>query len=171
MSKLIPALLLSCFLAACNSHEASIDKEAVSLELNSLMDNWHQAAAVANEDVFFGSMHDDAIYLGTDKSERWEKNVFEEWSSKYFERDTAWAFSPYDRELYFAEDGKTVWFEELLETWMGPCRGSGVITLKENQWRIAHYNLAMLIDNDDVQDVINLITDKDQQPPVLPDSQ
>ncbi len=171
MSKLIPAILLCICLIACNSHTPPVDKEATSQELNTLMDNWHHAAAVADEEVFFGSLHDDAIYLGTDKSERWEKAVFEAWSSEFFQRDTAWAFSPYNRELYFAEDGQTVWFEELLETWMGPCRGSGVITLKENHWRIAHYNLAMLIDNDDVQEVITLITGKAQPLPVPLDSQ
>ena len=171
MSKLISAIILSISLIACNSHNPPIEKEVLSNELNTLMDNWHQAAAVADEEIFFGSMHDDAIYLGTDKSERWEKAIFKEWSSKFFDRDTAWAFTPYDRELYFAQDGQTVWFEELLDTWMGPCRGSGVITLKENHWKIAHYNLAMLIDNDDVQDVITLLTNKAQPLLVLPDSQ
>lgn len=135
------------------------------------MDGWHQAAATADEDVFFGSMRDDAIYLGTDKTERWEKTVFQDWSARFFERDTAWAFTPYDRELYFSADGRTAWFEELLETWMGPCRGSGVLTLEETGWKLAHYNLAMLIDNEDVQEVLQVIEGPARPPQDRPDSQ
>lgn len=134
------------------------------------MDNWHHAAAVADEDTYFGSMQEDAIYLGTDKTERWEKAVFEEWSSTYFQRDTAWAFTAHDRVIYYAKNSRTAWFEELLDTWMGPCRGSGVLTLNQGNWKIAHYNLAMLIDNDDVEDVLQTIRDKPRPPLDLPDS-
>lgn len=158
-------------LMACSSSQTPIDQQHASAEINSLVDAWHQAATVADEETYFGSIQKDGIFLGTDKSERWEKAVFEEWCSEHFQRDTAWAFSPYDRQIYFAEDSRTAWFEELLDTWMGPCRGSGVLTLKEGEWKIAHYNLAMLIDNDDVQDVLKVIKDKAQQPLDLLDSQ
>ena len=122
-----------------------------------LIDNWHKAAAVADETVFFGTMTDEAIYLGTDKTERWTKQEFKEWSQQIFERKTAWAFTPKDRNIYFSEDRKTAWFEELLDTWMGPCRGSGVVVLTENGWKLSHYNLALLVDNDKMNQVIQLL--------------
>ena len=66
-----------------------------------LLDDWHRAAAIADEDVFFGSMTADGIYLGTDATERWERDEMKEWSKKYFERESAWDFTPISRHLYF----------------------------------------------------------------------
>ncbi|NNC82898.1 MAG: nuclear transport factor 2 family protein [Flavobacteriales bacterium] len=148
-----------------------LDQTQEAARIHQLMDGWHQAAAQADEEVFFGNMSDSAIYLGTDKSERWLRDELRSWSARFFERDTAWAFTPYDRELYFSDTGRTVWFEELLETWMGPCRGSGVLTWAEGQWKIQHYNLAMLIDNEDVSEVLEIIQQPDVRPDSLPGSQ
>jgi len=95
--------------------------------------------------------------LGTDKTERWTKEEFMDWGMKYFtERDTAWAFTPFDREIYFSENGKTAWFEEQLDTWMGNCRGSGILEKDSTEWKIAHYNLAVTIDNDLINGFIEL---------------
>jgi hypothetical protein len=145
-------------------------KEA-STSIHSILDDWHMAAATADEEKFFGTMSEEAIYLGTDKTERWKRDELRQWSTRAFERDTAWAFTSYDRELYFSEDGRTAWFEELLETWMGPCRGSGVLMYRDSLWTLEHYNLAMLIDNDDVQAVLEVIQQQDEQPDSQPDSQ
>ncbi|MCB0586223.1 MAG: nuclear transport factor 2 family protein, partial [Phaeodactylibacter sp.] len=100
---------------------ASAPDEAAAI--NALLDGWHKAAATADEEVFFGSMTADGIYLGTDASERWLRDELRTWAKAAFERDTAWAFSPHNRQLYFAQNGQTAWFEEQLDTWMGPCRG------------------------------------------------
>ncbi len=122
--------------------------------INSLLNNWHKAAATADEDIFFGSMTQDAIYLGTDKTERWTRTDFEKWSKPFFEKKSAWSFTPKDRIIYFSPNGKTAWFEELLDTWMGICRGSGVLLLTEKGWKIKHYNLALTVDNDKMNEVI-----------------
>lgn len=138
---------------------APIASAVERVRIDSLMDAWHLAAALADEDSFFGAMADDAIYLGTDKTERWEKSVFQDWSAEYFEKESAWDFTAFDRVIYFNEEENLAWFEESLETWMGPCRGSGVLTLKDGEWLIRHYNLTMLIDNDDVHRVLEVIND------------
>lgn len=136
--------------------EPSADLAAI----HQLMDNWHRAAAVADEDTFFGSMTPDGIYLGTDASERWLRDELKEWSKKYFDRDTAWDFKPHDRQVYFAQNGQTAWFEELLDTWMGPCRGSGVLVKTKEGWKIKQYNLAVAVANDVVNDYIKLLPKK-----------
>jgi hypothetical protein len=128
--------------------------------IHMLMDDWHRAAATADEDTFFGSMTPDGIYLGTDATERWPRDEMREWSKKYFERDTAWAFTPRDRRVYFAANGQTAWFEELLDTWMGTCRGSGVLSKTPEGWKIRHYNLAVAVPNDVVNDYIKLLPKK-----------
>jgi hypothetical protein len=116
--------------------------------INKVLDQWHRAAATADEDAFFGAMTEDGIYLGTDATERWLRDELKEWAKKAFERETAWAFTPSNRAIYFAGDGRTAWFEELLDTWMGTCRGSGVLTKTESGWKIKHYNLAVLVPNE-----------------------
>ncbi len=128
-----------------------IEMENDEETIHELLNSWHRAAATADEEIFFGSMTDQSIYLGTDPSEQWTKKQFEEWAAKYFERDTAWDFTPKDRQIYFSEDGQTAWFEELLDTWMGVCRGSGVLQKKEGGWKLAHYNLAVTVLNERIE--------------------
>lgn len=140
---------------ACQT-EPSTDVDAI----NKLMDAWHHAAAVADEDTFFGIMTPDGIYLGTDASERWLRDEMKEWAKKYFERETAWAFTAHDRQVYLSSNGQIAWFEELLDTWMGPCRGSGVLQKTPEGWKIRHYNLAVAVANDVVNDYIKLLPKK-----------
>lgn len=140
----------------CIEKETRPDLERAETEINTLLDAWHEAAATADEEVFFGTMHPRAIYLGTDKTERWTRDELQAWAGKYFERDTAWAFTPLERHLNYSRDGKTAWFDEQLDTWMGVCRGSGVLTREQQGWTLRHYNLSMTIDNDVVDGVIRL---------------
>lgn len=133
-------------------------------EINALVDSWHHAAATADEAVFFGSMTDDAVYLGTDPGERWAKRQFIEWSKKHFDRESAWAFRPYDRVVYLSGDNNVAWFEELLETWMGTCRGSGVLLRGDGGWKIAHYNLAVTVPNELIEDFIAIFDKKPDDP-------
>lgn len=133
------------------------DRPDYTAALDSLISRWHEAAATADEEVFFGSMLNEGIYIGTDASELWTAGEMAEWAAPYFERDTAWAFTPYDRHLYFDESGTTAWWDELLETWMGVCRGSGVAVRNEQgEWKLAHYHLSVTIPNEKIQDFIKL---------------
>ena len=124
--------------------------------LHTFIDAWHEAAAKADEDTFFGSMAADGIYLGTDASERWPRDTFRVWAAFAFDRESAWDFTPYQRELYFSDNNKYVWWEEMLETWMGPCRGSGVARFYDGRWQIQHYNLAVTVPNDKIEGFIEL---------------
>jgi ketosteroid isomerase-like protein len=125
-------------------------------KINTILDTWHRAAATADEAVFFGLMADDAVYLGTDPGERWTKKQFMKWSKEHFEKDSAWSFEPYDRTVYFSGDGRVAWFEELLKSWMGVCRGSGVLVRGDGGWKIKHYNLAVTVPNDLIEDFIGM---------------
>gem|GEM_PF-1241201 len=122
--------------------------------IDTLVDRWHRAAASADEKVFFGSMTPDAIYIGTDASERWLRPDFERWAMKYFQRKSAWSFHPFDRHIVVSCDGNTAWWDEHLHTWMGVCGGSGVAVRTQDGWRIAHYHLAVTVPNARMQDFI-----------------
>jgi hypothetical protein len=125
--------------------------------LHAFVDAWHQAAAVADAGAFFGAMAPEGIYLGTDATERWLRDELREWAAFAFERESAWAFTPRDRHLYFSEDGHYAWWEEMLDTWMGPCRGSGVAVREDGRWQILHYHLAVTVPNDKIEGFIELV--------------
>ena len=129
-------------------------------KLNSFLDDWHNAAATANEDAFFGAMTEYGIYIGTDKTERWLRDEVREWAKFAFERDVAWAFKPYDRKFYTTGDKTIVWFNELLDTPnLGICRSSGVLQFIDGEWKIKHYHLSIAMDNHLVKDYLQLIED------------
>jgi len=145
------ALVFIVMLFAC-TEKSTFNKETAIIELNAVMDNWHLSAAIADEDVFFNSMDTNAVYLGTDPNERWLKHEFKAWAMPYFQRDVAWAFKPYNRYWEFSNNGEIAWFDELLETHMGICRGSGVLQKYENGWRIKQYNLALTLPNEKMKE-------------------
>ena len=70
---------------------------------------------------------------------------------------TAWAFTPYNRIWEFSDDMNYAWFDELLETHMGVCRGSGVVKKYQNGWKIKHYNLALTLPNKQMSEYKKLI--------------
>jgi hypothetical protein len=126
-------------------------------DIHTFLDEWHKAAATANADKFFGSMSEKSIYIGTDATERWTKSEFIKFAKPYFDRGSAWDFKPYDRDLHVTSNGKYVWFSELLTTWMGVCRGSGILTKQDGRWQIEQYHLSVTVPNDIIKDFISLV--------------
>lgn len=126
-------------------------------KINQFLDNWHLAAAKADSKVFFGSMSDSSIYIGTDETERWTKSEFLTFAKPYFDRGKAWDFKPYERDVHLAPSGDYVWFSELLSTWMGICRGSGVLRKTADGWKIEQYHLSVTVPNDLIRDFISLV--------------
>lgn len=122
------------------------DKEIHTID--SLMNAWHHAAAIADEDAFFGRMTEDGIYIGTDPTERWLRDELKEWSKEYFKRETAWAFTPLSRNIIYTPGAQIAWLDELLDTWMGVCRSTAILKKMENEWMIVHYHLSIAIPND-----------------------
>ena len=126
-------------------------------EVNEFIDAWHLAASRADATKFFGSMADDAIYIGTDASERWTKNEFVAFAKPYFDRGKAWDFKARDRDVHVTSDKQNVWFSELLDTWMGVCRGSGVLVRTPLGWKIQQYHLSVTVPNAIIKDFIALV--------------
>jgi ketosteroid isomerase-like protein len=127
-----------------------------SIELDQRMEEWHLAASNANFESYFGFMSDDFIFLGTAPGERWAKDKFAEFSKPYFDKGKAWDFKATNRKWEFSANGKVVWFDEDLDTWMRGCRGTGVLVKKKGKWQIAQYNLTVLIENEKIKEFIEL---------------
>lgn len=154
-------ILASIVMLSCSSHQVNITSEKE--KINSILNNWHKAAAEAKFDNYFNLLSDESIYIGTDATENWNKKEFQNFAKPYFDRGKAWNFKTIERNIYFSEDQKMIWFDELLDTQMKICRGSGVMILENNQWKIKHYVLSMTIPNDNVDEVVkvkSIIEDK-----------
>lgn len=124
--------------------------------LDTLINQWHKDAASAAFDAYFTFTSEDFIFLGTAPEERWSKSEFQFFCKPYFDKKSTWDFKPSMRSWNFSADGKTAWFDEKLETWMQECRGTGICSMVDGQWKLAYYNLHVLIENEKIQEFINL---------------
>lgn len=122
--------------------------------ISAVLDQWHLAAASADYEAYFGFMSKQSVFLGTDASENWQREAFESFSKPYFDSGKAWSFSAVERNIYFSEDGKLAWFDELLDTQMELCRGSGVLIIENEKWKVAHYVLSIAVPNEQVSEVV-----------------
>jgi hypothetical protein len=150
MKKLLILLLLTSTIVFSQKSES--DKN----DINTTLDNWHKAAANVNFNDYFSVLTDDSIYIGTDATENWNKTQFEAFAKPYFDKGKAWSFTALERHVYFSKDGKMAWFDELLNTQMKLCRGSGVMVKIKKKWYIKHYVLSMTIPNDTTNDVVKI---------------
>jgi ketosteroid isomerase-like protein len=123
-------------------------------KINTTLDAWHKAAADAKFNAYFDLMTSDAVFIGTDATENWNKKEFETYAKPHFDKGKAWSFTALERHVYFDKGGKTAWFDELLNTQMKICRGSGVLVKIGKEWKIKHYVLSMTIPNDNTKEVI-----------------
>jgi ketosteroid isomerase-like protein len=120
------------------------DKQSITKVLNS----FHQAAANAQAKPYFNLMSQDAIFLGTDASERWSKEEFKAFVMPYFSKGTGWLYTPTERNISLLEQGQVAFFDELLFSEVyGTCRGSGVLMKTDQGWRISQYNLSIPMPN------------------------
>ena len=137
--------------------------EAVERQINKTIGSWHKAAAEANFENYFDLMTEDAIFIGTDATENWTLPEFKRFSKPYFKSGKAWTFRTLDRNLYVHENLRVAWFDELLDTHMGICRGSGVLMKENGKWKIHHYVLSITIPNEDVKEVTEMKQEFDEK--------
>ncbi|WP_421803807.1 nuclear transport factor 2 family protein [Flagellimonas sp.] len=133
------------------------EKEAI----NNVLDGWHKDAANADFESYFGRMTEDGVFLGTDAMENWQNDEFRAFSKPYFDRGKAWSFTAVERNIYVDESGEFAWFDELLDTQMKICRGSGVLKKVNGQWKIAHYVLSIAVPNEFVDELVQIKEEKD----------
>jgi ketosteroid isomerase-like protein len=124
-------------------------------EINVTLDTWHKAAADANYNTYFNLMTDDAILLGLMQQKIGIKQHFRPMQNRILIKESV-EFTALERHIYFDKTGKTAWFDELLNTQMKICRGSGVLVKIGQEWKIKQYVLSMTIPNDNSNKVIEL---------------
>ena len=148
--------VISIAVLAQKNPSGSVAKITPEDRLNSLMDTWHKNATLAKFDEYFAATSDNFVFYGTAPAEKWDKEAFKTFCRPYFDSTRTWKFTPSNRVWNFSKDGKTAWFDEDLQTWMLDCRGSGVCEKTKHGWKLAYYNLSVVIENEKIQEFIKL---------------
>jgi len=126
-----------------------VEDETVSrASIYAVLDDWHAAAASADEKRYFSHLADDSIFLGTDATERWDKAAFLAYSKPVFAKGKAWSFKAKRRDVLFDGPDYAHFDEELETEGLGPARGSGVLARRDGRWLILHYNLTITVPNE-----------------------
>ena len=152
-----PFILLSLVTAtACAEapppHPAAppqVDAVAAGRDVARELDDFHDAAAHADETRLFGHFAEGGVFLGTDATERWDVPAFRAYAHPRFAEGKGWVFHVERRAISLSADGQTAWFDEDLRgDALGPARGSGVLQQKGGRFLIAQYNLAITVPNE-----------------------
>ena len=160
-------LLLACclFLTTLGALAQGVDADAVyKQQINAFVDEWHDDAAHARQ-AYFDKIAPKGVYIGTDKTELWERDAFKAWAKKIFERKSAWTFKAIRRNVYLSPDKTVIWFDELLNTQMGVCQASGVIRKTDKGFLIEHYQLSIAVPNEVADKVTRSIKEFEALPP------
>lgn len=130
----------------------------VAGEVHQVLDSFHDAAAVGDEDRYFAILPDDAVFLGTDATERWTGKQFRSFAMRYFKLPSAWTYVPLERHVTLSADGTLAWFDEVLDNaGYGECRGTGVLQKRDDGWVVLQYNLTVPVPNDLMGDLAKKI--------------
>lgn len=154
-------LIVFCLLSAIRL--AAQDRDKTEMKINQQLEAWHKAAADADFDAYFELMTDDAVFIGTDADENWQLEAFKAYAKPHFDLGKAWSFSTLERTIYHPKKSKIAWFDELLDTQMGICRGSGVLRLDGKTWKIQHYVLSITVPNENVEALLQIKNVHDEQ--------
>jgi hypothetical protein len=155
---MIQSLFLACCLFYTGLAQAAGADPALLKQVNAFVDGWHDDAAHARM-AYFDKIAADGVYIGTDRSELWQRDAFRAWGRNYFEgKKSAWTFHATRRNVHVSDDGKLIWFDELLDTEnMGHCMASGVIRKTATGFEIVHYQLSIAVPNAIAGQVTGLI--------------
>jgi len=159
---LVLLLTISCLLFSCDHKtETTTAPTATDItegkkQIAAMLDSFNVAAANADYVRYFNFFTDDATFNGTDATENWNKETYMAWAIPYFDKKTTWHFTAIKRNIYFGKYAGMAWFEELLNTQMKICRGSGVVVKVGNEWKVQQYVLSTSVPNSKLDAVISL---------------
>jgi len=136
--------------AQSNKFQISKAKPLLQAEekVNKVLDSLHQFASDANFDNYFSLYSDNAIFIGTDATEVWTINAFKAYAQPHFSKGRGWTYTPHSRHIYFSDNRDVAWFDELLDNdSLGVTRGTGVLVLENNEWKVSQYHLTIPVPN------------------------
>jgi len=149
--KRIISILILCFLIfsiSVSAQKKGFYENVQKKNINKLLDDFNIFAANADFDKYFECFAEESTFIGTDATEVWNKKEFMEWAKPFFDKGKAWNFKSLKRNIYFSKDGGYAWFDEILDTQMKICRGSGVLEKINGKWKVKQYVLSVTVPNE-----------------------
>jgi ketosteroid isomerase-like protein len=127
--------------------------QADKLQIDAVLDGLHKSASVADWHNYFDSYHKDAVFLGTDGSERWGMEEFKQ----YAKASQGWHYEVKQRKLLQIND--IIVFDEALHSpSYGKCRGTGALVQTKDGWKVAQYHLTFPIPNDKAKEITQVLS-------------
>lgn len=157
--KIVYSIFCALLLLNSNAQRVSAQNPITADEkrnIGTMLDRFNEAAASADYQHYFDFFTEDAVFIGTDATENWDKKSFMIWAKPHFDKKQTWHFTAIERHIYLDKTGKLAWFDELLNTRMKICRGSGVLIKEGDQWKVRQYVLSMTVPNDKTDSVVKL---------------
>ncbi len=145
---------------------ASENKERAEVQaIKETLNQFHKAAANANTVQYFQLLSDNAVFIGTDATERWTKQEFAIFVKPYFSKGRGWLYTPVEQNISLLKGAgssnksqTTAFFDEILHSESyGTCRGTGVLVKEASGWRIAQYSLSIPMPNALAKDFVKTI--------------
>ena len=131
--------------------------------VTSTLDALHLYAHEADGKKYFSLYSDDAVFMGTDATERWPIAKFKIYANARFNSGKGWTYTPTSRYIYFNENKDTAWFDEtVVNAKYGECRGTGVLEKIGGEWKIRHYNLTVPVPNNLLVAVVEMIKEQEK---------
>ncbi len=152
--KIFQLLFVLIFFQITSAQITTSKFDTEKAKITTVLDDLNKFASEANFEKYFALYAEESTFIGTDATEIWNKKEFMAYAKPHFDKGKAWSFKSLKRNIYFSNDGKYAWFDELLDTQMKICRGSGVLEKIKGIWKIKQYVLSMTIPNDVTNEVI-----------------
>jgi len=158
-------LLALVALAGCATTAPAGDPAA---EAGAVLDGLHAAAARGDGDAYFAHYTPDAVFIGTDVTERWTMAQFKAYAAPVFGQGKGWTYRPRTRAVTLGPDlcRCVAWFDEVLDSESyGASRGTGVLVKGPGGWKVAQYALSFPIPNDLAKEFTGRIKAHEAQAP------
>jgi hypothetical protein len=140
---------------------AVVDRAAETAAVERVLNDLHRLASDADFDAYFQLFAEDAVFMGTDATERWSIPEFQGYAIPADGTPPrGWTYEMTERHVYLDADANSAWFDERLDNAnYGETRGTGTLIKTEAGWRITQYNLTIPVPNDLAADLVARIRD------------
>jgi hypothetical protein len=129
-------------------------------EVAAVLDQLNAASSAADADAYFALYTPEARFVGTDATEHWTIDELRQYAAASFGSGRGWSYPATERTITIApiECRCVAWFEEkLVNQSYGVTRGSGVMRLTDEGWKIEQYVLSFAVPNDRADAVVDII--------------
>ena len=154
----VPVLWLALAFGPAAAADPADDAKIAAI--SQTLDQLHAAAAKADGKTYFDLFAPDAVFIGTDASERWTMDQFRGYALPLFAQGKGWTYTPRLRHVTVARVpcSCVAWFDEILDSASyGTSRGTGMLTLTPFGWKIEQYALTFPVPNDMAKDITGKI--------------